>query len=388
MLLVYCACMSEQRGVSTAFVAMGASSALLPSTIPLRANEMGLLTNPLLLAIPFMFLGIFVGIIATPIISSYLKSTTHIRGALILQGIGVLGVGLQNSLTFYWTSAAILGFGFGQLEVLLTSTIRRSFTNVSRALTKFGAYLSLSAFLTPLLVIVSKYFQFLDLCFISIAIASIITSFSFTSVNAPENKLSIRNLKIGKKSAFYLSLASAFYVGAETILSGWSAVYFTQYFPTISESAPLGTSLFWLFLTLGRFAGIHIRFRADSSKQLLQIWSTLFAIFSIFLALIANDANGFVFLFLISAAIFCAGPCYGLIIGIAVSLYDKKYAITASSVYILIGATGGTLIPVIAQWLGSSDVLNSILVCAFAATFTALFATLSLSSKRATTPQS
>ena len=367
---------------------MGASSSILPATIPIRATEMDVQVVQLLTAVPLLFFGLFIGILLTPIISNQMKALTHLRLALSLQGAGVLGIGLANVINVYWFSAIILGFGFGQLEVLITSAIRRSYQNITKTLTKFGAYLSLSAFFTPLLVIASNYINFLIVIFISVAITSFAVAITINVVDAQESSLPTKLLRIGKRAGFGLCLASASFVGAETILSGWSAVYFAQYFPSITESAPLGTSMFWLFLTLGRFAGVKFQSFSKYPQYTLQIFSTLFAIILLILFILNNQLNGYSFVIIMSLAIFFAGPCYGLIIGNAVSLYDKKLSTKVASIYIVVGAAGGTVIPIGAQFMGNSSISTSILACALAASATAIFVTISLASTPAKESQS
>jgi len=378
--------MRQQRGFTTTFMVMGAATAALPASIPFKAQELGLVAHDLLNSIPLLFLGLLIGIVITPNISTYFSASTQIRIALLIQGAGVLGVGLSQNARGFEISALVLGIGFGQLEVLVTSAIRRTSSDVGGSLTKLGAFLSLSAFLTPLLILVTQRFEMPNLAFVLITSFTIVNAITFRCSDARESKRSYGFLNSNKNNAILLLIASGLYVGAETILSGWSAVYFQDLFPTIGESAPLGTSLFWLFLTLGRFTSPYINNRYRSVRSSNRFWLFSFAIFLIPL-IFMHDLNSqrFTFAF-ICLSFYFAGPCYGIIIGLAVSLYEKEFAVKTSSLFILFGSVGGVALPAIVQISSNGNLKGASIVCALAAFLASIFATISTSMNRPIAP--
>ena len=89
--------MRKQTQLGAVFALMGAATALLPATIPMRANQLGISTDQLMPAVPALFFGLLVGIALTPFISKTLTTTNHVRISIAMQTLGVLGIGVLNS---------------------------------------------------------------------------------------------------------------------------------------------------------------------------------------------------------------------------------------------------------------------------------------------------
>lgn len=355
--------MAKTNGVSQSFALMGAASASLPASIPLRADQLSVPSAELLAAVPSLFFGLFIGILITPLISLYMNSNTQVKEALAVQALGVLGIGFLPSKTLFIIASFVIGLGFGQLEVLITSITRVDHEDVGRALTRIGAYLAFCAFLTPILyIVIGPRFVYL-----SIALISLILFLIFNATAVQSSKQTTKILSHKSSKVYLLLLASALYVGSETILAGWSSVFLKEMTQVSASKAALGTSLFWLCLTLGRLVGSATTGKLFSIKFASILWPSSFTLSLLTLAFAGGAHNGVFFVTLLLLAIFCAGPCYGFIIGLAVSFFDSSIAVKSASLYVLIGAIGGVLVPLAVQITSHQEIQKTITGAALAA---------------------
>ena len=97
--------MKQRAQLGAVFAVMGASSASLPATIPMRANQLEVALGALMPGIPALFLGLFLGIAITPIISRTLTTTNHVRFGIALQTLGVLGIGFLDTQQLFIISS-------------------------------------------------------------------------------------------------------------------------------------------------------------------------------------------------------------------------------------------------------------------------------------------
>lgn len=367
---------------------MGGASAALPATIPLRANQLGAPINQLMPSIPALFLGLALGIAFTPLISRLMNTTNHVRSSLALQTVGVMGIGFLDSHQLFIISALIIGFGFGQLEVLITSIARNETENLGNLLTRLGIYLAATAFLTPIAIIGFDLLEATKVIYLLLASISIylMTVFSTSQINAENKNLLV--LKLANVKVYLLVFAIAFYVGAETILAGWSAVLFSENISDNLVSAPLGTSIFWFSMTLGRIMGTFVSSKNISPKISSTFWSLCLSLSLLFFSRVTEEVSQGTFLLILVIATFFAGPCYGFIIGLAVGIYEQSLAVKSAAFFVFVGSFGGVIVPAFAQIFLSSDSKGIILGAAIAATLSTLFLILSFREMAPKYPQS
>jgi fucose permease len=221
-----------------------------------------------------------------------------------------------------------------------------------------------------------------------IATVSLYLVISFKTEQIYTESKNLLVLKLANVKVYLLVLAITFYVGAETILAGWSAVLFSENISDNLVSAPLGTSIFWAGMTLGRIVGTFVSSKNFSAKATAALWSLGLSISLLFLSRITQEASQAAFLLILVIAIFFAGPCYGFIIGLAVSIYEQSLAIKSAAFFVLIGSFGGVMVPGLAQIFLGSDSKGIILGAAIAATLSTLFLILSFRETAPKYPQS
>lgn len=376
------------RGTTQSFALMGAASATVPASIPYRSAEIGVLSSELMLAVPLLFIGLLFGILTTPVLSKLIGINKQVKAALITQALGVLLIGIASSPTFFIFSASLLGFGFGQLEVLITSIMRQISENVGRSLTRIGAFLSSAAFLTPLLLMLANSLKLAFLINILTFFTSVYVAYIFTSPRFEVTSQNASLLKSKPTSVYFLLITSFCYVGAETILSGWSAVFYENNVSSKATIAPIGTSIFWFALTLGRLIGTWSTNSGLSKKTVALLWSFGFSITLLNLFFLSGKSDGVLFLLVFILTVMFAGPCYGFLIGHAVSFFEAPQAVKSASLYVLVGAIGGSLIPLVIQLTASGNEQFVILGGAFSALLGSIFLLMSFQEKATINPQS
>jgi len=380
--------MRQRTQLGAVFALMGAATASLPATIPMRANQLGISREQLMPAVPSLFFGLFLGIGLTPFISKTLTTTIHVRISIALQTLGILGIGVLNSQQLFIASSLIIGLGFGQLEVLITSIARVESAQVGNLLTRLGIYLASSAFLTPIVIIGLDLIKASHYINIVIAVVSVYVCGVFKTEQIYPQSKNFLVLKLAHRRVYLLLLATSFYVGAETILAGWSAVLFSENISKNLISAPLGTSIFWAGMTLGRVVGTFASSKNFSTKAGAIFWSSGLSLSLALLSQMNNASSRSVFLLLMVIAIFFAGPCYGFILGLAVSLYEEALAIKSATLFVLVGALGGVLIPTLAQIFLGAESKDVTLGAAMAAALSTVFLTMSFRVRESIAPQS
>lgn len=380
--------MKQRAQLGAVFAVMGASSASLPATIPMRANQLEVALGALMPGIPALFLGLFLGIAITPIISRTLTTTNHVRFGIALQTLGVLGIGFLDTQQLFIISSLVLGLGFGQLEVMITSIARVQSENVGNLLTRLGIYLAAAAFLTPIGIITFDILSASIVINLFIALISLYLFLTFNTEQIEPHGKSFLVIRIANKKVYLLIFAITFYVGAETILAGWSAVLFSENITENLTSAPLGTSIFWVGMTLGRVVGTIASSKKLSAKSVSILWSLGLSFSLLLLSQISQAAPRVIFLLTLVIAIFFAGPCYGFIIGQAVSQYEEALAVKSSTLFVLIGSLGGVLIPTLSQFVLGSQSKDVLLGAATAAALSTVFLTMSFREKGSTYHQS
>ena len=137
-------------------------------------------------------------------------------------------------------------------------------------------------------------------------------------------------------------------------------------------------------MTLGRVVGTIASSKKLSARSASIIWSLSLSFALIVLSQISETAPRATFLLILVIAIFFAGPCYGFIIGQAVSQYEESLAVKSSTLFVLIGSLGGVLIPTLSQIALGSQSKDVLLGAAVAAALSTAFLTMSFREKEST----
>jgi len=135
-------------------------------------------------------------------------------------------MGNGQSIELFLIASLVLGVGFGVLEVLGTSASKSLQSETASRLTRLQAIFAVSAFITPVL------FALAATAFSSTTGFYLIFAFAITFAllyrGSDRVQAQKRVFKKTNRTVFAFMLAAVFYVGAETVIAGWSSVLVSE----------------------------------------------------------------------------------------------------------------------------------------------------------------
>ena len=353
------------------FALLGSAASALPASIPALALEFEVSASSLVGAVPVMFAGLFFSVGLAPLASAKFSDIALVRGFSLVLATGLFLLAISPQASMFISAGFALGLGFGALEVLGTAASKRLSTDTASRLTRLNAIFAISAFLTPILFVVLSASLSPKLLFFLLFITALIFAVGYQSEH-PATTQGRKLIRPNKTIAAFL-LATVFYVGAETVIASWSAVLASELGGLDAQLAAIGGSSFWGLLALGRLTSVALTPKFLEPKFALALWLALAGI-SLMVAWVSWDVvsqAGILVAFGLAAI--AAGPCYALIIGLALDSQNGAHAVALTSTLVLAGAAGGFALPGILQGFAS---IQSALVMAGAGFLAALIFTL------------
>ncbi len=326
------------------FGSLGAAASIVPSLIPKTASEIGVEAYELLPAIPLLFWGLFLGVLIGPRLAQARGSQVVVQIASTALAAGLAGVTGATSAAVFLSGGLVVGLGFGVIEVLVTAQVRIDGGDAARALTQLNIAFALGAVLSPVVLAVTMRLLETDAIGYLAALLMLLSGLSFRAANRAR---STDSSKLETKPLRLFLLACALYVGAESILAGWTATIFSELEITSAELAPIGTTIFWGMLVLGRVSSLYLTPRYLSPGGALILWPVVSAAglgltFS-FVGTAQVAAAG------LAIASFAAGPIYGFLIAKGLEVASVEDSAKATRLLILAGSVGGFAIPALLQ---------------------------------------
>lgn len=325
------------------FASLGGGAALIPSLIPKTQVELTIPGFELLVAIPAMFWGLFMGVLFAPSAASRIGSNVVARVSGLAAASGLLLAGFAGSSALFLTGAAVFGLGFGFLEVTITAATRQRNQDSTQELTRLNAAFATAAVVIPLALVAELLILGSNLI---AGIVALMASASSWSLGISEQNPSSSVMKQNPGLPSALVVAAFLYVGAESLLAGWGPTLVSSFDLLSVETAPLGSTLFWGLLALGRLVSIRVTPRHLSTTFSLTLWPLVAAAG---LAAAAIFQTPVALLLGYALAAFATGPIYGLLIGQALRRVESRQVSKATRNIILIGAAGGFAIPSLVQ---------------------------------------
>ncbi len=353
----------SHRRLTGVFIGMGGTAAVIPALLPALAAQYGVELDAVLPAVPALFSGLVVGIVAGGWWGRRADRATLLSIASAAQAAGLMIIALSAAPAGLLLGAAMSGAGFGLAEVIGAASARQLAPAGSpRLLTRLMAALAASAMAAPVVVLMATESGWPG------AAAGVIAATHLLAVRPPRRGA---NLPVQVESAtvfddpardtparlaptgtlVLLAAGVFFYVGAETILSGWSAAAVVAATGAGAGVAALGTSVFWLLMVAGRVLGARILARPRATLPLL-IVASLLLWGSLLGAAVLAPEGGLPVLALLAVAVLAAAPCYGILVGLVVDHVDADHAAPTASAVITVGAVGGAVVPAIASLAG------------------------------------
>ncbi|MGD8167884.1 hypothetical protein ACEXOS_011740 [Herbiconiux sp. P16] len=345
----------SQRWLLISFAGLGATAATIPAAIPAMAEALGAPVVALTPAVPALFLGVLGGVLAAPLGSLRFSPGTSVRAGSVLQAAGLVLAATAGSPAGFVAGAAVAGLGFGLVEVSGSASTHSVHPSAApRLLLRLTLVVAIVATLTPVLVLGASALGVVRVVALLAAVLQLVAAAWPRPVApprrsgparphpvtgaAPDRRLLVR---LG-----VLALAIFCYVGVETVLSGWSAAAISVEFGTGAGVAALGTSAFWLLISLGRFSGAAADRRVAPAVVVIVAIAGLAV--SVGAAALIRDADAVASVALSGVAVFFAGPCYALLLGTGLGMLPAARAVPLTSTLVALGAAGGAAVPLLA----------------------------------------
>ncbi len=351
-----------------AFAGLGITAAVFPATVPLLAAMAGARVDTFLPAVPTLFGGLLAGVVATAFVR---PAWTHVALAVggLLQALGLLGFALVPGPLGFSAMAAVAGLGFGLVEAAASTIARRvAGQGTTTLLTHLTVLVAASAALTPLLVAVVDIPVRL-LAGLALVPAGVTALALRLPRGAPTASEGGRRWSLLPAVVVPAALCLFAYVGAESVLSGWSSVL-TQRLVGLDESrAAWGTTAFWTLMGLGRLLSWFL-LRAGVSR-LIVIGGALVggSVAAAVAAVLPEGPRGLLLVALVCVAI---APSYAFLLGSALERLPDASAARVTGPLVAVGSLGGTVIPGLVLAGGHAHALGWVAVLLAAVTLVAV----------------
>ena len=322
-----------------AFGGLGITASAFPAAIPSLAAQWDVQPARLLPAVPLLFGGLLAGVLATSLVPPRFLQRCLALGGL-LQAAALLGFLVVAGPPVFWALAAVAGIGFGLVEASATVLARRLTTEVTSLLSQLTALVAVAAALTPLPLAVLGATPRLVGC---LAVVPLAASIAVAGRWPPAAVHPVGRRRDGLPLVLVPAAVSLFaYVGAESVLSGWSSVLPQVLLGLSGASAAIGTSAFWCLLGAGRaLAWLPLR-RGRQPRALLRGFLGVAMVASVGAAVVPSEPAAVA---LVAVACLGIAPSYAFLLGYALEGVSTARAARATGPLVAVGSLGGTVVP-------------------------------------------
>lgn len=348
--------------LTVAYASLGVGGAAVPAAIPAMSSTLDISAAELLPAVSAIFAGLLVGVVGTPWLARRVGGDRVVWMGTATIATGLLVAGLAPGATVFVGAGAVVGLGFGVVEVSATAALRvAAGSDSTRSLTTMTAVVALGATVTPLVVAVAAARGQVRAALALAAGVALLATVQAVArptrrrtpsvfSKAPSRPVSRRLSELAPLSL--LAAALFCYVGAEAILQGWSATTVREQLGSSDAWAAVGTSAFWALMSLGRLAGSAASGsgRGQAAARVCVVGMGVCLLLAAGVSRTAPSLSVVV----MGLTVLLAGPCYGLLLGAALGRVDDHDAARTTAVLVAIGAAGGALVPLSASGLGGS----------------------------------
>lgn len=328
-----------------AFASLGAVSAAIPASLPGTAARLGIAAGDLLPGVSLLFLGLFAGVVVVAIPRRG-NAGTMLWVGCALETVGLLAVACAPTVAAFFAAALLTGIGFGLVEATATALTRaRSLHGTPARLSRLNGASAIAAAVVPLLLLtVPPALVWAPLAAVSLVPAGAAVLGTAARTAWPADSALARASRPRSAPArrmWPFAVALFLFVGAETILSGWSSTLPTALLDLPVGAAVAGTTVFWVLMAGGRFACTAILARGVRPRDYL---GASFAL-AVALALLgARIGEGVGAALLVAAVVVCVAPGYALLLGSALLVAPPETAARTASALVAVGAAGGSAI--------------------------------------------
>lgn len=267
----------------------------------------------------------------------------------LLLALGMVGITLSVALPTMLVAALLAGAGFGSLLLALNLLVAGSYPGRSTgALNLLNVFFGVGAIAGPIAVSLAGRAWGTGLPAIWGGIALLLLLLPLSLLTASPLPLGDPGKAPARRGSVYrtpmvwtLALLLLLYVGSEVGLSGWLKVYLERSTGLAPGLAALGTSLFWLALTLGRIGGTLLSGRM--APMALLGWS-LAGLTAGMLGLLASVGNLPPSLIALAVIGLCCGPVFPTVVALTTAAAPHQQG-AATGLVTALGNGGALVLP-------------------------------------------
>ena len=331
-------------------------------------DEFSLQTGSNLAAVGGVFTAIFLGALAAQVFGAPLVDRLSPRRllpfAMLLMGLGALGLTQARALWLYLLLAGISGLGQGMVDIASHVMVSRLFAERrASALNLLNVFFGAGAFIGPAIsgLTLRHFSTALPALWIGGGLGLILIPLAYywlpggrggensgakhPAAGEVESATPYRSPQLWLFGAMLL-----LYVGMENGMGGWSSIYLQRTVNALPETGAALTSGFWLALALGRIAAIFVGARF-SAQRLLAASLVVTLAGTLVLGLGSGSLAGS------AAGLLLIGFGFGPIFPTTIALTTTTFAHVAgraTGAVVALGSLGGMIIP----WLQGALILS------------------------------
>ncbi len=252
-----------------AFLLLGLIYPILGPALPRLSEQFGLRATGASLLLSFNSAGAFLGVVLTGLISARVSAQRRSILAAVVMVLGSLGLAFAPSFVLALLAAALLGFGFGMLDLTMNVWISTSYAERSAAvLNLLSASFGVGAVLAPLAVgWAGGNFRFPLVGCAAFAAVLLVPLLALPSGGPP--RVSAAPAAPARHSRWLLGgfvLLFLTYVAAEGGVSSWEVTHLKDALGISTGAAAQLSALFWVSFTLGRLLSAPLALRVAPAR--------------------------------------------------------------------------------------------------------------------------
>jgi len=333
----------SQIVIHTGFVLTGATNTLLGPLLPVLVGWWGLADADAGFLFTLQFAGSIVGAaLASPGIERFGLRSTLVSGIVIMAtGVGALGAGTPS---IGYPAVSWFGLGLG-LTIPATNLLvaETASGNRAAALSLLNFSWGVGAVAGPPVIALSLRIRDAHLFLFALAAALLVSAAMLTSIRAPRSdraadvaRQPLATSELWRRVLQFLFL----YVGTETSVSGWMAVYAQRADLLSSGLAIALPSVFWGALLSGRALGPWVlKHRAEATVLRVGLAVATAGILGLLAA--GSPAS-------LIAAVFVVGLGFSMVFPVSFAIFTREMgaaAAAATGPVFVFAALGGAILP-------------------------------------------
>ena len=252
---------------SVGFLLLGLGAAIVGPALPALRVQYGISDTASSFLVSAFWAGSVAGVIAGGFLLPRLAPRYLLSGGFALMAAGALAVAAASSAVLAGAGLALYGLGFGILDIGINLTVARAYAGgTGGALIAVNASYGIGSIVGPL--VVARWPADAGAAFLFFAAGAVVLILLTVTVRAAPIQTSPR-VPADRRILWVLvgfGLLLVTYVATETGTSAWETTHLLGTTSMSAAAAARANSLFWVGITLGRFASAGVARRVSPAQ--------------------------------------------------------------------------------------------------------------------------